>query len=188
MIAEIRSGDALLIVDVQNDFCPGGALAVPDGDRVIPVLNDWISAAGNAHIPILASRDWHPVEHCSFSEQGGPWPVHCVQDSPGAQYHSDLTLPDEAIRFSKGVAFDRDANSAFEGTGLETFLRRHAISRLWIGGLAEDVCVLRTVLDARAAGFEAHLIVAATRAVDPAHASEVEARMRDAGAELHAPE
>lgn len=180
----MRQGDALLIVDVQNDFCPGGALAVPDGDAVVPVLNHWITVAREAGTPIFASRDWHPVDHISFEQQGGPWPVHCVQDSEGARFHPDLELPDDAIRVSKGTAFDADAYSAFDGTGLAGYLRQREVKRLWIGGLAEDVCVLATVKDACSEGFDTHLIADATRPVEPDKSARVRGEMQEAGAVL----
>jgi nicotinamidase/pyrazinamidase len=160
---------------------------LPDGNSVIAVLNDWINAARDAGIPIIASRDWHPLEHCSFAPQGGPWPEHCVQDTEGAEFHGDLALPDSAVRVSKGTAFDQDAYSAFDGTGLERFLHRHGVRRLWIGGLAEDVCVRETVLDACRKGFEVQLLTEATRPVDPAARARVEAEMREAGARLAVP-
>lgn|SRR5690606_19995635 len=186
MTEKLQSGDALLIVDVQKDFCAGGALAVPGGDEVVPVLNEWIEAARAAGVPIIASRDWHPREHVSFASQGGPWPEHCVQDTEGAEFHDDLALPDSAVRVSKGTAFDRDAYSAFDGTGLDTYLARHGIRRLWVGGLAEDVCVLQTVLDARRKGFDTHVIAGATRPVDPAARPRVLEEMEKAGARIAA--
>jgi len=180
--ASLQRDDALLIVDVQNDFCPGGSLAVPGGDAVVPVLNRWIEAAREAGIPVFASRDWHPVDHISFRDRGGPWPVHCVQDTSGARFHPELALPEDTIRISKGAAFDRDAYSAFDGTGLAAYLRERGVRRLWIGGLAEDVCVLATVKDACAEDFDTHLIADATRAVDPDQSGVVRAEMREAGA------
>ena len=114
----LRDGDALLVVDVQNDFTPGGALGVPDGDAVIPVLNEWIAAAREANVPIYASRDWHPADHVSFESRGGPWPAHCVQDTPGAQFHSDLDLKEDVIVLSKGDHPDLEAYSAFDQTEL----------------------------------------------------------------------
>lgn len=180
----LDTGDALLVVDVQNDFCPGGALAVDGGDAVIPVLNRWIGSAREAGIPVIASRDWHPVDHVSFRAQGGPWPEHCVQDTHGARFHPDLALPDDAVRVSKGTAFDRDAYSAFDGTGLAGFLHKQGIQRLWVGGLAQDVCVLATVKDACKAGFQTHLIGNATRAVEPDRSRQVLEEMRKAGAVL----
>jgi nicotinamidase/pyrazinamidase len=178
----LASGDALLIVDVQNDFCPGGALPIEQGDAVVPVLNAWIAAAVTAGIPVYASRDWHPRGHVSFRESGGPWPVHCLQDSPGAQFRADLRLPEDAIKITKGARFDHDQNSAFDATGLADHLHRHGIRRLWIGGLAQEVCVLATVIDARAAGFDVMVIRDATRGVTPDGCARADQRMHDAGA------
>ena len=167
MPESLREGDALLVVDVQNDFCPGGALAVPDGDAVINVLNDWIQAAVAASVPIYASRDWHPEDHVSFAERGGPWPRHCVQDTDGAAFHADLDLPAGTVILTKADRPDQDAYSAFEGTGFAERLRADRVRRLWVGGLALDYCVRASVLDALAGdGLEAHLILAATRPVD----------------------
>lgn len=180
----INPGDAVIAVDVQNDFCPGGALAVQDGDRVVPVLNHWIEAALAKHVPVIASRDWHPVHHCSFAEEGGPWPPHCIQDTEGAAFHPDLAISPEVIRVSKGTAFDKDNYSAFDGTGLANFLKSNGVKRLWIGGLAQDVCVLATVKDACRLGFETHVLVEGTRAVSPADTDAVLRRMRDFGAVL----
>ncbi|MEX0730358.1 MAG: nicotinamidase [Aquisalimonadaceae bacterium] len=180
----LQPGDALLIVDVQNDFCPGGALPVPEGDAVVPVLNRWIRAARAVGVPVIASRDWHPVSHVSFSEQGGPWPPHCVQDTDGVRFHPKLELPEDTVLVSKGTAFDRDAYSAFDGTGLGGYLSAHDIRRLWIGGLAEDVCVLETVKDACALGFETHLISNATRPVSPDKEEQALQAMRRSGVVL----
>ncbi len=177
-------GDALLLVDVQNDFCPGGALAVPEGDAVVPVLNRWIGAARDAGIPIYASRDWHPAGHVSFEERGGPWPPHCIQGTEGAAFHPDLTLPEAAEVISKGTDPDRDQYSAFDGTGLGERMRAEGITRVWVGGLAQDVCVRASVLDALAEGFDTHLIRAATRPVDvqPGDGDRALTEMREAGA------
>lgn len=179
--SQLQRGDALLVVDVQNDFCPGGALPIVDGDTVVPVLNLWIKAAGRAGIPLYASRDWHPVGHPSFTEQGGPWPPHCLQDSAGARFHPALALPETTIKVTKGVRFDQDQNSAFDQTGLAHELRRRGISRIWLGGLAEDVCVAATALDARREGFEVWLISGATRPVTPEGGREARRRMEQAG-------
>lgn len=182
----LQQSDAVIAVDVQNDFCPGGALAVPDGDAVVPVLNEWIAAARAAGVPVIASRDWHPADHCSFSEQGGPWPPHCIRDTPGAAFHSELELPDDAIIVSKGQAQERDNYSAFDDTGLADRLRSLGVERLWIGGLALDVCVQATVLDACEAGFDTHLVSAATRAVNvsPGDGARALEAMRAAGAQI----
>ncbi|HYW91427.1 MAG TPA: nicotinamidase [Gammaproteobacteria bacterium] len=178
---KLGRGDALFLVDVQNDFCPGGSLAVAGGAEIIPVLNRWIGAAREAGVPIFASRDWHPVDHVSFREQGGPWPPHCIQDTPGAAFHPDLALPDDAIRVSKGTRFDQDAYSAFENTGLDSYLEKRGIRRLWLGGLAQDVCVRDTVLAARRQGLEVHLILPATRPVEAEAGHRALDEMRQAG-------
>ena len=162
----MRQGDALLIVDVQNDFCPGGALAVAEGDQVVPVLNRWIEEAERNEIPIYATRDWHPMQHISFQERGGPWPPHCVQGTPGAAFHRDLRLPADAEVVSKGHEPHRDSYSAFGGTDLKEKLQKAGIKRLWIGGLTQDYCVRETSLDALREGLEVHVIVNGTRAVN----------------------
>lgn len=176
--------DALLIVDVQNDFCPGGALPVQNGNRIVPIVNRWINLASRLQIPVYASRDWHPNHHPSFVEQGGKWPLHCIQDTKGAMFHPDLELPAGATIITKGTRFDRDQNSAFADTGLDVHLKRRGIRRLFICGLALDVCVLDTVMDARQKGFEVVLITDASWPVDPGQASQVVARMQKAGAAL----
>ena len=184
MIGDLRDQDALLLVDVQLDFCPGGALPIEGGDEVIPLLNRWIEAAVKRGLPVYASRDWHPQGHPSFREQGGEWPAHCVQETPGAEFHPDLALPDTAVRFAKGVRFDRDQYSAFDETGLATRLRRDGVRRLWVGGLARDVCVRATVLDALREGFEVEVLVAGTRAVVEADGLAALEEMERAGAGL----
>jgi nicotinamidase/pyrazinamidase len=178
------SADALLIVDVQNDFCPGGALPIAEGDAVVPVLNTWSAAAQARGVPIYASRDWHPSTHPSFAQHGGPWPVHCVQDTWGSAFHPRLELPEAAIVVSKGTRFDKDQYSAFEDTGLAEEFRKRGIRRVWIGGLAEDVCVKATAVDAARAGFETHVIKAATRPVTGEGAAEARREMRAAGVHL----
>lgn len=162
----MQQGDALLIVDVQNDFCPDGALGVAEGDHVVPILNRWIAEAQRQNIPIFASRDWHPAGHVSFKERGGPWPPHCVQGTAGAAFRSDLRLPENVQIVSKGSDLDKDSYSAFGGTDLRQRLRESAIRRLWIGGLAQDYCVRETALDAIQEGLEVRVIVEGTRAVN----------------------
>jgi nicotinamidase/pyrazinamidase len=183
-MASMGAGDALLLVDVQRDFCPGGALAVAGGDRVVPVLNRWIRAARERSVPVYASRDWHPPHHLSFAPQGGPWPPHCLQDSEGARFHPDLELPEGVVTVSKGVRFDRDQYSAFDETGFATQLRRDGVKRLFVGGLATDVCVRATVLDALRSGFEVYVLVEGTRPVRPEAGAEALREMREAGARL----
>ena len=162
----LKRGDALLIVDVQNDFCPGGALAVSKGDEIVPILNRWLTEAREAGVPVFASRDWHPANHISFKARGGPWPPHCIQNTFGAAFHPELNLPPAAEIISKGETPDADSYSAFGGTDLSERLRQAGVRRLWVGGLAQDYCVRATALDAIREGFEVHLIVSATRAVN----------------------
>ena len=180
----LKTGDALLIIDVQIDFCPGGSLPIEAGDQVVPVLNEWIEAARVKEIPVYASRDWHPIKHPSFKENGGLWPAHCLQDSLGAAFHPDLNLPEGTVLISKGVRFDQDQNSAFDQTGLAVQLRKDGIRRLYVGGLAEDVCVLATVLDACHEGFETVLIRDATRSISQEGGRAARETMRAAGAQF----
>jgi nicotinamidase/pyrazinamidase len=182
--ASMQAGDALLVVEMQNDFCPGGALPVEEGDRVVPVLNRWLCAARERGIPVYASRDWHPRGHVSFVEAGGEWPPHCVQDTEGARFHTDLELPDDVVLVTKGVRFDRDQYSAFNETGLESRLRRDGVRRLFVGGLALDVCVRATVLDALRAGLEVLLLVDATRPLSEEGGRRALEEMESAGAIL----
>ncbi|OHC66667.1 MAG: nicotinamidase [Rhodocyclales bacterium GWA2_65_19] len=159
-------GDALLIVDVQADFLPDGSLAVPHGDQVIDPLKAWIGRFEAAGLPIFATFDWHPPDHCSFRAQGGAWPVHCVRDSPGARPADGLALPASAGRVLKATRREVDAYSGFAGTDLHALLQRAAVRRLFVGGLATDYCVLQTVLDALRLGYRVLLLRAAIRAVD----------------------
>ena len=187
MAINLTPSDALLVVDVQNDFCPGGALAVTDGDAVVPVLNDWIAAAAQGGAKVFASRDWHPADHMSFGEQGGLWPPHCVQDTPGAAFHADLDLPDDVVIVTKADASDREAYSAFDSGELAQRLHADGIQRLWLGGLATDYCVKASVLDAvEVPGLEVHVITDAIRAVDvaPGDGEAALKAMREAGAIL----
>jgi nicotinamidase/pyrazinamidase len=154
--------DALIIVDVQNDFCPGGALPVPNGDEVIEPIN---GLAQDAPF-VVATRDWHPPDHASFAENGGPWPVHCVQGTPGAEIDSriDRRLIDVVV--DVGQARDAEGYSGFEDTRLEEILREQGVRELDVTGLALDYCVKATALDARRAGFEVVVHEGATRAID----------------------
>ena len=158
---------ALLVVDVQNDFCPGGALGIRDGDRIVPVVNRLMPL-----FPlVLTTQDWHPAGHCSFLEQGGIWPTHCVQNTPGAELHSALNQSGIDHYFFKAFTVDRDAYSGFEGvdeTGnqLHEWLRGEAITRLYIAGLATDYCVKATALDAIKNGYEVFVILDAIQAVN----------------------
>ncbi|GGY81263.1 isochorismatase family protein [Marinobacter zhanjiangensis] len=175
---------ALLLVDIQNDFCEGGALAVPDSESIFSTVNHWITLAQERGWPVVATRDWHPLEHCSFESRGGPWPEHCVQDTHGADFHPHMLLPPDTVRVSKGTAFETDAYSAFDGTELDKYLNRHNIQKLVVAGLALDVCVQATVRDARKLGFEVDLLVDGTRAVDRDEGSKVLESLAGGGVNL----
>lgn len=162
----LTTGDALVVVDVQIDFLPGGSLPVPHGDQVLPVLRRYVKAFQRAGLAVVATRDWHPPDHCSFVEQGGPWPAHCVAGSAGAQFATALELPADALIVSKATQRQRDAYSAFEGTELDQRLRQAKVKRVFVGGLATDYCVLHTVRDALQRGFQTVLLQDAIRAVD----------------------
>lgn len=163
----VTSWSALIVVDVQNDFCPGGALPVPGGNDIIPVLNRYIGVFNSKKLPIYATRDWHPENHISFKTRGGPWPPHCIQNTWGAQFHPDLNIPlHNTIVISKAVEPDREAYSGFEGTNLEADLKSRGVRRVFIGGLATDYCVKETVMDALKIGFEVVLLEDASRGVD----------------------
>ncbi|NWN82277.1 MAG: isochorismatase family protein [Halomonas sp.] len=176
--------DALLVVDMQNDFCEGGALAVTGGSALVPAINTEIAAARAAGALVVASRDWHPVDHASFQHRGGPWPEHCVQDTWGAAFHPELELSGDAIRISKACAFDADAYSAFEGTGLGDYLRERGIKRVIVCGLALDVCVRATVLEAVRQGFTTLLLEHLSAAVAPDSVTGMRGELRDAGVQV----
>jgi len=179
-------GDALILVDVQNDFLPGGSLAVPQGDAVIPALNRAIAAMQARGLPVFATRDWHPADHCSFQAQGGPWPPHCVAASPGAEFAPALKLPSDAAIISKATRADTDAYSGFQGTELDRLLRERGVKHLFVGGLATDYCVLNTVQDALKLGYQVFLLEDAVRAVDvqPGDGTRALAQMEERGARL----
>lgn len=184
MTASLTPADALIIVDVQNDFMPGGSLPVPEGDAIMPSVNRWIAAAVAGRAVVVASRDWHPAGHSSFRDQGGPWPPHCVQDTPGAQFHPGLRLPRDFLLVSKGDRRHLDQYSDFQSTPLAGELRRRGVRRVFVCGLAQDVCVKATVLDALAHGFEAHVVTSATRPLDPGSGRQAREEMLRAGAVL----
>lgn len=163
---QLQAGDALLIVDVQNDFLPGGSLAVPHGDEVVPVLNNYLHIFTGHGLPVYATRDWHPEQHCSFRAQGGIWPPHCVVETHGAGFSAALQLPPLTVIISKADTAEQDAYSGFQGTDLDQQLREANIRRLLIGGLATDYCVLNTVRDALQLGYRVLLLADAIRAVD----------------------
>ncbi|SMC02138.1 nicotinamidase/pyrazinamidase [Sulfobacillus thermosulfidooxidans DSM 9293] len=161
---EDLSQSALIVVDFQNDFCPGGALAVPEGDLIYPVVQDLIDRFEEAGRPIIFTRDFHPQNHISFVSQGGPWPAHCVQNSLGFEFYPRLRIPQNAVHFYKGYLDNVDAYSGFEGrlveagriteTTLESWLKAHNVKTVFIVGLATDYCVRATTLDALHAEFQ----------------------------------
>ena len=182
---------ALLIVDLQNDFCPGGALEVADGDQVVPVLNRLAARAAALGLPVYASRDWHPIDSIHFSANGGQWPAHCVAGTPGARLHPDLALPSRAMIVSKGTTRDEHGYSAFEGqvTGrgaLADDLVARGVDHLIVGGLATDYCVRASVLDARRLGFGVTVVEDGVRAVNlaPGDGTRAIDEMREAGANV----
>ncbi len=167
----MRVKKALLIVDIQNDFCPGGALGVPEGDRIIPAINKYIKYFAKKKLPIFATRDWHPVRTKHFKEFGGVWPVHCIQNTRGALFHPDLKLSKDTVLLYKGMDSDKDSYSSFEaedasGIALPKILRRLGIKEIYIGGLATDYCVRFTTKDAIKQGFKVKLLMDAVKGVN----------------------
>ena len=157
---------ALIVVDVQNDFCPGGALAVKDGDKIIPPLNALVDAFTTSNLPVCFTRDWHPPDHSSFRENGGPWPSHCVRNSRGARFYPDLHVPKNALVVSKATEPDKEAYSGFQGTDLSSTLKRMGVTELFVGGLATDYCVKNTVGDALEEGFLVNVLTDCVRGVN----------------------
>jgi nicotinamidase/pyrazinamidase len=162
----ISSKDALIIADIQNDFLPGGALPVDQGDQIIPVLNEYAKMFNKTDAKLVASRDWHPPKHISFTAQGGPWPPHCVQETEGAKFSPDLKLPKSTIIVSKATDSGKEAYSVFDGTDLGVQLKSGGVTRIFIGGLATDYCVVNSVIDARKMGFDVVVLLDATRGIN----------------------
>lgn len=179
-------GDALIVIDVQRDFLPGGALAVPGGDEILPTLNRCLEAFASLGLPVFATRDWHPEGHCSFRERGGPWPRHCVAGTEGARFPEELRLPPSTVVISKAGDPKRDAYSGFDGTELEARLRALGARRVFLGGLATDYCVRATARDALKLGFSATILRDAVRAVDYEAGQRALAESRAEGAALAA--
>ncbi len=162
----IINNSALIAVDIQNDFCPGGALPVPDGDAVVYSMNLYITKFSKMGLPVYFTRDWHPQNHISFKTNGGIWPEHCVQETYGAELHKKLLIPSLAVIISKGILPDNEGYSGFHGTDLDKRLKAKNIRQLFIGGLATDYCVKSTVLDALHAGFDVVFLSDASKGVD----------------------
>jgi nicotinamidase/pyrazinamidase len=180
----LTPADALIVVDMQNDFLPCGALGVPHGDEVLEPVRELIALYRRRGLPVYASRDWHPADHVSFKARGGPWPPHCVAGTPGAEFSTALELTDGVKVISKATTADADAYSAFNGTDLADELRDRHVERVAVCGLATDYCVLNTVLDALTLRFRAIVLPEATRAVDvnPGDGARAIAKMVEHGA------
>jgi len=165
-VPRAQQGDALVVVDLQSDFLPGGTLGVPTVDAVIPTLNRCIAEFQHQGLPIFATRDWHPPNHCSFLPQGGPWPAHCVAGTWGPEFAAQLFLPSGVRVISKATAAQTEAYSAFQGTNLAAQLKDLGCTRVLLGGLATDYCMKATALDAREAGLDVTVLEDAVRAVN----------------------
>ena len=162
----INKNDAIIITDIQNDFLSGGALQVPQGEQVIPILNEYARRFSEFGAHVFASRDWHPPNHMSFKEQCGPWPAHCVQETEGAKFHPDLKLPKGTVVISKATNPSRESYSAFDGTELANELRIRGVKRFFVGGLATDYCVVNTVLDSIKLGYDTVVLMDAVRGIN----------------------
>jgi nicotinamidase/pyrazinamidase len=184
MASETRK--ALIVVDVQNDFCPGGSLAVADGDEVVAPLNKLIEEFLDRGDPVFKTRDWHPAKTKHFADYGGTWPVHCVQNTRGAEFHPDLLDDPRVTVISKGVDESADGYSGFDGTQLAKTLRNARVEEVWVGGLATDYCVKHTVLDALREGFKVRALGDAMRPVNvnPDDGRKAIEEMSGAGAEI----
>ncbi len=170
-MSSLRPSKALLVVDVQNDFCPGGALGIRGGDRIIPILNRYIKFFETERLPIFLTRDWHPRVTRHFQQFGGVWPVHCIQGGLGAQFHPELQLPREALVMSKGMDPEEDSYSAFHSTDssgmlLANLLDDLGVEQIYIGGLATDYCVKYSALDAIKNGLDVYILADAIAGVN----------------------
>lgn len=183
---KLKQGDILIIVDMQNDLMPYGSLPVPNSDKIIPVLNKYIKVFSDRPLKIVASRDWHPPEHCSFQKKGGKWPVHCVAGTKGAEFPPQLHIPEDAIIISKAVDPKKDAYSALQDTELSDILKHSGIERCFVGGVATDYCVFYTVLDLLKEGYEVYLLKDAIKAVDvnPGDGERSIKKMQQKGAKI----
>jgi len=177
---------ALIVVDVQNDFCPGGSLAVARGDEVVAPLNKLMREFLDSSEPVFKTRDWHSAKTSHFAAYGGTWPVHCVQGTRGAEFHPDLLDDPRITIISKGIDERADGYSGFDGTNLEQLLRDEGVDEVWVGGLATDYCVKHTVLDALHAGFKVRALADAMRPVNinPQDGEQAIREMQAAGAEI----
>lgn len=178
---------ALVIADLQNDFCPGGALQVREGDKIVPIVNRYIELFMAAGLQVYVTRDWHPTETIHFKEFGGKWPPHCIQSTKGAEFHPDMNVPEDSITITKGDSADKDGYSCFDGhddmgRSFERVLKENGIDHLYIGGLATDYCVLQTALDALKTGFKVTVLLDAVKGVDADDSERAINEMIDSGA------
>jgi nicotinamidase/pyrazinamidase len=167
----MRAKKALLVVDIQNDFCPGGALGIPGGDKIVPKVNKYIRYFSKKKLPVFATRDWHPVKTRHFRDFGGEWPVHCIHNTRGAAFHPDLKLPEDAILLYKGMDPEKDSYSAFHaenqaGARFDHILQKMGITELFVAGLATDYCVRFTCRDALRHGFKVKILLDAIQGVN----------------------
>lgn len=174
--------EALIIVDMQRDFMPGGTLPVPDGDKIIPTIEELIKKFKRKNALIVATRDWHPPNHISFRERGGLWPKHCVQNTKGAEIV--VKLPENAIIISKADEPDKEAYSGFEGTNLAEILQEKGVKRVYICGVATEYCVRATALDALKHGFEAYLIRNAIKGIRPEDEEKALRELKEKGVKI----
>lgn len=182
----MASKKALIVVDVQNDFCPGGSLAVAQGDEVVAPLNKLMKEFLDRGEPVYKTRDWHPEKTKHFAIYGGTWPIHCVQNTRGAEFHSDLLDDPRITVISKGFDERADGYSGFDGTQLAQLLRDEEVKEIWVGGLATDYCVKETVIDGVHNGFKVKALADAMRAVNvnPDDGKKAIDLMKEAGAEI----
>jgi len=180
----VTGNSCLIVVDVQRDFMPGGSLPVPQGDSVVNPLNRLIELFSSKGLPIVFTRDWHPMDHISFVERGGPWPPHCVMGSRGAEFHPNLIVPPRAIIISKGTERDKEAYSGFQDTDLHDILLERGVRRLFIGGVATEYCVKSTALDALEIGFETIVVEEAIKGIKEGDEIIAKEEMVDRGAIL----
>lgn len=181
-IVKIRPIDALIIVDMQNDFMPGGALPVENALTTIPIINRYIKMFEDSNAVIVATRDWHPPNHISFNIRGGPWPPHCIQNTKGAEFHPLLELPSNTIVVSKAVDEDKEAYSGFDSTRLGSLLSSRGVKRVFICGVATEYCVKATAIDAIRLGFQTYILVDAIKGIDKIQSEKTIDELLDYGA------
>ncbi len=181
-IVKIRPIDALIIVDMQNDFMPGGALPVENATTIIPTINRYIKVFEDSNAVIVATRDWHPPNHISFNIRGGPWPPHCIQNTKGAEFHPLLQLPSNTVVVSKAVDEDKEAYSGFDSTELASILSDRGVKRVFICGVATEYCVRATAIDAIRLGFQTYILIDAIKGINRMKSEKTINELLDYGA------